>query len=463
MIDIFISFTRQDRAQVQKLAAQLEKEGLAVEWDPVLESSDALRDHMERALSEAKSVLVVWSEASIRNPWVRTEAEDSYDRGVYVPVIFDQVADQIPPLLRKIAPIDLRDWDGETNSPNWRALVATIKQHVNTHLVEPNRNARDQEADAEWSVPDGQISAPPSRPAFSLSEALAPIRSFWSEHASAKVKIALMAAPALIGLVTALSFASLGAKEHAPQAEEKPLRLASAEEKPSIIIIPEVQQLAEPVQRVVEEKQPPVIEVMVESKPTAQKVAAQNNLPSDEFAQETAQEETHTSPAIFPTETPPPPQKVTKQLNEAEDEPNSHLRPGPYRVADTSMTKVSKGALNVREGPSPRFDTVTVAERGTSLRITGKSEVGHWYRFPYKGGKTGYIYGPLVKMEGQTHRANRDATVRAGPDAGHDELGTVASGAILTSAEKIGGVTWYRVELEDGTSGFVYGPSLGVE
>ena len=63
MSDIFISYKREDQPTARKLADALESEGWSVWWDPKLRAGEHFDDVIEKALKEAKCVIVMWSNA----------------------------------------------------------------------------------------------------------------------------------------------------------------------------------------------------------------------------------------------------------------------------------------------------------------------------------------------------------------------------------------------------------------
>src|SRR6202012_614517 len=74
MPDLFLSYARDDRAAVQQFADVLQREGFEVWWDLALNPGEAFDQAIERALDEARAVIVLWSKASVNSRWVRAEA-----------------------------------------------------------------------------------------------------------------------------------------------------------------------------------------------------------------------------------------------------------------------------------------------------------------------------------------------------------------------------------------------------
>ncbi len=95
MHDIFLSYARQDRERVRPIVRALEENGWSVWWDPKIVAGEEFRDTIEAALNNARCVVVVWSNDSVRSRWVLDEAQKGSDRRVLVPVLLDGIS---PPL-----------------------------------------------------------------------------------------------------------------------------------------------------------------------------------------------------------------------------------------------------------------------------------------------------------------------------------------------------------------------------
>ncbi len=86
MSDVFLSYAREDVALAEKLASLLAANGLDVWWDRRLISGDAINTTIERAIDDAKAVIVLWSPHSIGSRWVNGEAEAAAEHGKLLPV-----------------------------------------------------------------------------------------------------------------------------------------------------------------------------------------------------------------------------------------------------------------------------------------------------------------------------------------------------------------------------------------
>src|SRR5262245_19704926 len=140
MSDIFISYKREEQATARKLADALEKEGLSVRWDPKLRAGEHFDDMIEKALHEAKCVLVLWSEQSVQSRYVRDEATYALEKDKLVPVAIENVT--LPFRFRGVQTSSLLDWDGSRDSSEYRRLVDDISAILGST---PMRRAKDEE------------------------------------------------------------------------------------------------------------------------------------------------------------------------------------------------------------------------------------------------------------------------------------------------------------------------------
>jgi adenylate cyclase len=124
MADIFISYSRTDKARVAPLVAALEAEGWSVWWDPEITPGQEFDSQIVAELETAHAVLVVWTPASVSSRWVRGEAREAADRGILVPVRFDDV--KLPIDVRAIHTTDLDAWHENPQSAAFQELVRAL-------------------------------------------------------------------------------------------------------------------------------------------------------------------------------------------------------------------------------------------------------------------------------------------------------------------------------------------------
>ena len=87
--DIFISYSREDRAAARHFSECFAREGFSVWWDAALRSGETFDEVIERELRGAKAVVVLWSPRSVTSRWVRAEATLADRRNKLVPAIIE--------------------------------------------------------------------------------------------------------------------------------------------------------------------------------------------------------------------------------------------------------------------------------------------------------------------------------------------------------------------------------------
>ena len=128
MVDIFISYSREDEARAQDLARRFEASGISAWWDRQIPPGKTWDQVIGKALEEARCVVVLWSRASIASDWVKEEASRGMRRGVLVPAVFDHVE---PPLgFGRIEAAELSGWDGADHDPEFVNFLGAIQELV---------------------------------------------------------------------------------------------------------------------------------------------------------------------------------------------------------------------------------------------------------------------------------------------------------------------------------------------
>jgi tetratricopeptide (TPR) repeat protein len=105
MVDVFVSYASQDRDRVLPIVTALTEVGWTVWWDRAIGAGTAFDREIEKAIDQARCVVVVWTGNSIESEWVRTEANEGLDKNILVPVQLEDV--KLPLAFRRIQTIDL--------------------------------------------------------------------------------------------------------------------------------------------------------------------------------------------------------------------------------------------------------------------------------------------------------------------------------------------------------------------
>ncbi len=122
--DVFVSYKREDRPRAEHVVRALTDQGFSVWWDENITPREAWDATIERQISGATSVLVLWSQLSVASDWVRTEAHFAHDRNKLIPVKVETCA--LPLAFALVQTVDLTDWGGQQDHRQWRKLLSWI-------------------------------------------------------------------------------------------------------------------------------------------------------------------------------------------------------------------------------------------------------------------------------------------------------------------------------------------------
>jgi len=138
MASIFLSYSREDSDLIASLAASLEQAGHDVWWDHDIVGGEEFSGVIERALEAAEVVVVAWTCASVKSPWVRDEAGHGRDTARLVPVTLDGCK---PPLgFRQYQTIDLSNWNRRSTSPALEPLHRAVDNALGRSPTEESRH-----------------------------------------------------------------------------------------------------------------------------------------------------------------------------------------------------------------------------------------------------------------------------------------------------------------------------------
>jgi len=124
MVDIFISYAKEDLGRVRPLATALAEHGWSIWWDRNIPAGKTWREVIEEVLESARSVIVLWSKSSVKSRWVQEEAERGFERKRLIPVFIDDII--LPLGFRSIQAVDLSNWTPEQSSPGFEKLIVDI-------------------------------------------------------------------------------------------------------------------------------------------------------------------------------------------------------------------------------------------------------------------------------------------------------------------------------------------------
>lgn len=124
MSDIFLSYSRKDRAIAAALAEILPSHGWTIYWDRQLRAGEIFDEVLEREVTAARCVVVLWSSNSVASQWVRNEADVGCCRNALISILIEDVT--VPLAFRRVQAADLTGWNGDANDPRLPELLRAI-------------------------------------------------------------------------------------------------------------------------------------------------------------------------------------------------------------------------------------------------------------------------------------------------------------------------------------------------
>ncbi|MFN0301333.1 MAG: toll/interleukin-1 receptor domain-containing protein [Burkholderiales bacterium] len=132
MADIFVSYARADQDFARSIADAFRAMEWSVWWDRELLYGKAFDEEIEKALDQAKCVVVLWSKTSVASGWVLTEAHRAIGRRVLVPVLIDAES-KIPLEFERLHHVELTEWEGDQTDSRFQGLAGQIGQIIRAH------------------------------------------------------------------------------------------------------------------------------------------------------------------------------------------------------------------------------------------------------------------------------------------------------------------------------------------
>jgi TolB-like protein/Flp pilus assembly protein TadD len=126
--DIFLSYNRDDQTVARRFAQAFQAAGFSVWWDVTLRSGEAYDEVTEKALRDAKAVVVLWSKKSVVSRWVRAEATLADRNRTLVPAMIELC--ERPIMFELTQTADLSRWQGDDTDTAWLLFLADVRRVV---------------------------------------------------------------------------------------------------------------------------------------------------------------------------------------------------------------------------------------------------------------------------------------------------------------------------------------------
>jgi hypothetical protein len=122
--DVFISYKREERSRVEKLAQALSDLDLNVWFDVRLTAGKQWAAEIDHHAHRSSALIACWTEAALASKYVRHEVEIGRVGDKLVPIFLSDC--DLPPEYAGIHTLSFRDWNGDFDEPEFAALVARL-------------------------------------------------------------------------------------------------------------------------------------------------------------------------------------------------------------------------------------------------------------------------------------------------------------------------------------------------
>jgi hypothetical protein len=248
MADIFISYKRERRAAARHLEQILLRYGYSVWFDLELVRGQDYEAQIERELSAAKAVIVMWCGLSVGSPGVRSEANRAKSRGKLIPLIIEPC--ELPLFSTLEQNIDLTAAAGSPRDHAFDPVLDDLERLVGRAPQPDYKALRDYEATwrAMGALPLARFpleAAPPSEviigDAVAMSSTADRVHDYafwerqWEKHGAAANLVALRAiaedAPRYFADQARARIAEIEAEQRRQAEREQQAREAEAKQK----------------------------------------------------------------------------------------------------------------------------------------------------------------------------------------------------------------------------------------
>jgi serine/threonine protein kinase len=145
MVQLVLSYSRDNKDVVDNLARALGQRGLDVWYDRHLHIGDDYRKEIHEHIITSGAVLVIWSSAACKSKWVKAEAETADNCGKLLQVKLEQC--ELPLPFGTMQSADLSSWKGDPFCAEINAIVNAATARIARHNTDQQRPVADDSAE----------------------------------------------------------------------------------------------------------------------------------------------------------------------------------------------------------------------------------------------------------------------------------------------------------------------------
>lgn len=123
---VFISFKSFESETASLISDKLKATGYRVWFSEDLQCGNEWHGEIDKAITEAGAIVVLWSEESMKSVWVKHEASQAIAKNIYAPVRISPIVIESP--YNRIQTADIIDWNGDVKEPGFRHLLERLEK-----------------------------------------------------------------------------------------------------------------------------------------------------------------------------------------------------------------------------------------------------------------------------------------------------------------------------------------------
>ena len=133
MADIFLSYSRKEKAKAVKFLKFLEGNGWDIWWDNKILPGKRWDKVIDTQLENAKCVIVLWTKKAYASDHVFDEITSGHERGILLPVMFENI--KVP--FKRLQTCDFTSWPKFPDQETVDILLTAVKEMIREVQSEP--------------------------------------------------------------------------------------------------------------------------------------------------------------------------------------------------------------------------------------------------------------------------------------------------------------------------------------